>query len=321
VHELRFAREGRPKDVGPRCRHCARSVHVANATCKRRDCPGYVGLWMGDQGVRLLENLLAYDGKVAMLTVTAPGADELPFDTALCTTEGPHKCSGRIGCRVNPAQARRFNEQSMRAWSQLWAAVRSAIYREHGPGALKLLAYAPEAQARGVIHFHAVLGAKTAVEYAAMVAAARHLQRLAGGYGWGFVDTNPVHGQLREAGAAAAYVSKYMLRPDKAGGVRELVTSGQAPRRAVYVATSLTARTRCTMRNLRARRLVYAATGERGTCAEVERFMAQWARYEREATARRMWKWRAHRRITPPEKAIAAHRAALATAWTLPYSA
>ena len=49
---------------GSTCPRCGRSLYAGSLarTCKRRDCPGYVGVWMGDQRVRLLENLLAYGG-------------------------------------------------------------------------------------------------------------------------------------------------------------------------------------------------------------------------------------------------------------------
>lgn len=61
---------------------------------------------------------------------------------------------------------------------------------------------------------------------------------------------------LYEAGRAACCLSKYLsaeLRSD----VREVVVSGQAPKRALYVAPRLTMRTRCTMRNPRTRRYAF----------------------------------------------------------------
>jgi len=74
---------------------------------------------------------------------------------------------------------------------------------------------------------------------------------------------------LFEAGRAACYLSKYLSAEAKSG-VRELVVSGQAPRRAVYVATRLTMRTRCTMRNLRTRRYAYMVDRVRLPMPEVE---------------------------------------------------
>jgi hypothetical protein len=230
---------------------------------------------MGDQGVRLLENLLSYGGKVVMLTITAPGADRLPFDRSICGHPAGHKCSGPQGCKVNETARRHFNESAMRNWSALWNRVRVQVYREHGPGALRLLAYAPEPQQRGVLHFHLILGAATAREYAALVRAAQLLKLNAGGYGWGFVDTRPVHGQLHEAVQAAVYVAKYLTHHEKSNGLRALVVNGEAPRRAVYVAATLTKNTRCTMRNLRSRRFAYMETGRQLSCADAELWRAR----------------------------------------------
>jgi hypothetical protein len=244
---------------------------------------------MGDQGVRLLENLIAYDGRVVMLTITAPGADRLPWDTGHCGhDESGRECSGRVGCRVRPAQARAFNEQSLRAWSKLWTSVRTASWRRFGPGALKLLAYSPEMQARGVIHYHLVFGCESAREMAAVRFAGFRLRQKAGGYGWGFVDTNPLAGARASAASAAVYVSKYLTAAGKRESTREMVVAGHAPRRAVYVsAHHLTVTTRCTMRNLRCRRLLYREDGIRRECPEVEvamrdrAFKALWVQQKR----------------------------------------
>ena len=269
------------------CPKCGRSLYAGSLarTCKRRDCPGYVGVWMGDQRVRLLENLLAYGGLTCMLTLTAPGADALPWDGQACAHLGPHRHSGRRGCRVEATALRRFNEGSMHAWSVLWNVVRSRVNREHGTGAASLLAYAPEPQQRGAIHFHIVFGAGSPRERAALDDIARDLATIGAGYSWGRVhrpeaddvgtrpDGRTANGlALFDAGRAACYLSKY-LSDEAKSGVRELVVSGQAPRRAVYVATRLTMRTRCTMRNLRTRRYAYMVDRVRLPMPEVESWL------------------------------------------------
>jgi len=240
---------------------------------------------MGDQRVRLLENLLAYGGLTCMLTLTAPGANALPWDEQACAHLGPHRHSGTRGCRVEATALRRFNEGSMRAWSALWNVVRSRVNRERGTGAASLLAYAPEPQQRGAIHFHIVFGAGSPRERAALDDIARYLATIGAGYGWGRVhrpeaddvgtrpDGRTANGlALFEAGRAACYLSKYLSAEAKSG-VRELVVSGQAPRRAVYVATRLTMRTRCTMRNLRTRRYAYMVDRVRLPMPEVEAWL------------------------------------------------
>lgn len=79
------------------CEDCFRSLWKGGR-CKRRDCPGYAAIYLRDQAERLRENLTAWDGKTCLVTLTAPGADVLPWDAAKCP-EGGHKCSGQLGCR------------------------------------------------------------------------------------------------------------------------------------------------------------------------------------------------------------------------------
>lgn len=268
-----FYVRSRARPGGPWCPACERSKRGHGKVCKRRDCPGYVGVWLGDQGIRVLENLISYGGAVCMVTLTPPGAETLPWDREHCRElhADDVKCSGRLGCRVVPSHAREFNEDAMRRWSALWASVRVSCHEKFGPGAVRLLAYVPEPQKRGVIHFHICLGARTPRERAALKYAARLLSRRARAHGWGNVDDRPAYKPLQNGVSAAVYLSKYLTDSRKPGGLRELVVTGQAPRRAVYVSTILTRETRCTMRNLRARRYAFHLTGRRQTCREAER--------------------------------------------------
>ena len=253
------------------CDYCGRSVHGNARSCKRRSCSGYVNLWMGDQSARLLENLWAYRGQVAMVTITPPGADRLPWDRDACTHGPDVKCSGTIGCKVSAWHARDFNESAMRRWSALWASVRVDCHRKFGPGVVQLLAYGIEPQQRGVIHLHICLGAGSKRERNCLRYAARLLARRAGNHGWGKVDDRPAFKQLRNAGSAAAYLSKYLTKQDHAKGVRALLMDGHAPARCFYVSPRLSTVTRATMRNLRGRRYVWARTRRTVACSEVQR--------------------------------------------------
>ena len=129
----------------------------------------------------------------------------------------------------------------MRAWSALWNVVRSRVNRERGTGAASMLAYAPEPQQRGAIHFHIVFGAGSPRERGALDDIAHDLATIGAGYGWGRVhlpdadearkrpDGRTARGlALYEAGRAACYLSKYLSAEAKSG-VRELVVRGQAP--------------------------------------------------------------------------------------------
>jgi hypothetical protein len=241
------------------------AVETSAPACTRRTCPGYVDVWLGDQRQRIWANLLAYPGNVFMVTITAPS---IPWDPQYCTHATSVKCSGTLGCRVDAERARAFNLASARAHSSMHRAASEAVRRKQGSGALQRLAYAPELQARGVIHWHVVLGVATPREKAAAHQYVNELHRLAPSYGYGFVDRGrpvkwrgktPVRFRLEERPAhrAAAYISKYLTKVAGESSLRELVVRQEAPQRSVYVANALTSKTRYTMRNLRIRRAIY----------------------------------------------------------------
>jgi len=206
--------------------------------------------WLGDQRVRLFDNLLAFDGQVVMTTVTAP---HLGWDREHCADLGEHRCSGKLGCRVPVEVAIHWNEHASEAFSQLHKAAAQSTYRACGKYPRRL-AYAPELQARGVIHWHVVLAWRTPLERKSSRYYVQKLVALSREYGYGFVDR-----KLRPsaAGSAAYYLSKYLTKSKRGEGLRELLVTQQAPARPVYVHRSLTAETRCTMRNLRRRRAAH----------------------------------------------------------------
>jgi hypothetical protein len=65
---------------------------------------------------RLLENQRLV---TVMFDVTPPGADLYPFDSRLCSHSPSQRCSGTIGCRVDPAIAATFNRRAGAWWSEL----------------------------------------------------------------------------------------------------------------------------------------------------------------------------------------------------------
>lgn len=249
--------------VAPRgvCPACRRPKYSDARTCRRRGCPGYVDVWLGDNRVRLLENLLAFGGEVTMTTITAPS---LPW-SAECDVRGEHKHSGPLGCRVEPVAAQRFNCEADRRQSRLHKAAAQRTYRRYGSYP-KRLAYAPELQARGVVHWHVVLAWDTPLNRRLSRHYVQQLHALHGQYGVGWPDRKL---EVRSPANAARYLSKYLTKAG-GGGLRELVVSGQAPTRAVYVHRELTATTRCTMRNLRLRRLFWAKWRRHPGCRAAE---------------------------------------------------
>jgi hypothetical protein len=93
-----------------RC-NCGRPIPDGVARCSARTCPEFAPIWARDTRRRLRENLRTVPYAV-MFTVTAPGSAVYPFDPELCVRRPVHRCSGAIGCRVNPAAARRLQSPS-----------------------------------------------------------------------------------------------------------------------------------------------------------------------------------------------------------------
>jgi hypothetical protein len=237
----------------PRCSACKRP-NPEGISCKRRDCPEYVDVWLGDQRKRLITNLSQYEGPVTMTTITAPGADRLPWDDERCAALGDHRHDPRCGCAVRPELARIWNESAPERMSGLHQAAATRVRRELGSGALHMLARAPELQARGVIHYHVVLGYGGIHRQAAELYV-QALAELAPWWGFGFVDRKL---KASEGYRAAGYIAKYVTKGERAAsGLREMLVRRVAPARAVYVATRLTVQTRCTMRTLRGKRWLH----------------------------------------------------------------
>jgi len=211
------------------------------------------------------------------MTLTAPGADELPWDTRSCPPD-PHRCSGRLGCRVEVGAAATWNSTVTKRLGDLLKVAREQVRRAHGSKVkVRVLAYVCEAQQRGVFHPHVVLGYATAAERAALDTFVDAVERKRGHYGFGtgrsgsFDRGRPGRFDGTDAGR---YVSKY-LRPDGAKKsfvpllfeVAKVVPRDPVTNRAkvlvrpVYVSTALTKRTRVTMVSLRFKRWIFVALG------------------------------------------------------------
>lgn len=195
-----------------------------------------------------------------MFSVTAPGADLYPFDPRFCSHSPSTRCSGRIGCRVDPVVAQAFNKAAGAWWSELHRAAKVRADRAIGIKG-KLLARVWEKQKRGLAHLHGVLDVSTPEKHAWAEAYVNALCELAPAKGFGFVDGWHKVGRKFWPGVqAGAYLSSYF-----AGGrgrktaLTENVLAGDLPRLVVFVARDLTSRTGCTMRNLRNARRLWAA--------------------------------------------------------------
>lgn len=247
----------RPEPTG-RCRECGRSTYCGAEFCKCRQCPHYAPIWAKDQQRKAFENMAAYDdgdGMAIMITITAPGRGELPWDEDFCKALGPHRHGGDLGCRVVPDIARAWNASAPGRWRRLHDCAARATARRTGHRP-HLLMRAWEEQIRGVLHVHASIARGRGIDKLASDVYGEELRRYAPEYGFGTIDT-PTGGAWT-ARQSAAYFSSYITKGS--GKKRELcktVMSDQLPKSIVHTSTKLTMRTHVTMRTLRFRRLVW----------------------------------------------------------------
>jgi hypothetical protein len=269
------------------CPHTAWGGHLR--TCKRRDCPRCGRPWARSWESVIRQNLIHYGGEVALITITAPGAELLPW-----ACERKHQHSGSKGCRVAEAAADRWAEQSKLMWPKLRDAARKATIREleriYGEAqALKpnLMIRTWEPQKRGVPHVHVVVGIGSVPEKVAAQRFALELARLAPDYGFGFVDRKITPISAREA---ANYLAGYLLgRAGRKETIRENISHPRMPRSLVWLTPVLTSpserfdkaraalgirgATFATMRSLRYVRWYFAAL--QGRCAVYPRLRGE----------------------------------------------
>jgi hypothetical protein len=252
-------------DWRPWCPECGRRVWRGKP-CQSRCCPSRASAYLRRQAKRLLGNLGVFRGDVVMLTLTAPGADVLPWDGSVCANRGPHRHRGPDGCRLVQRMdvedgrlmgALAWDEQMWGNWSRLRKAA-SERARRAAKCRSGLLVTVPERQRRGVWHLHLVVGAEAAQERAWGEAFGAALQELAPAYGFGSQVDRGDRWRPAVGGGVAGYVAKLTRYIAKAQGVREQLVANRLPGRAFYVSRRLTARSGITMRSLRRRSEVWA---------------------------------------------------------------
>lgn len=216
--------------------------------CKSRRCPECGLLWAGDVRRKLFANFGHYEGQVALISVTAPGKDVLPWD----------------GKFVDRQAARAWNLTAPRRWRELHRTASQSARRRTRPGSLQILGRVWEYQKRGVLHVHVVVGVDKPINRHAARLYTDELKRLHDHHGFGYVDGkwSSYRGQN-----AAAYLSSYFIAGEgRKASIRETVTRPDVPSHVVYVASSLTTATGVTMRSLRRVRYLWviARQVERG---------------------------------------------------------
>ena len=215
-------------------------------------------LWLGDVRRLLMTNLLAYDGPVWLVTVTAPGVNVLPWDEEVCRVKGLHEHGGPVGCRVVRQEASEWNRTAPRRWSELHRRAYQATVRALGYGPT-CLGRVWQLQTRGVLHVHLVLGRGSPLEVAAAWQYVAELRARTPAAGFGKVDAVDRDGKsgrkrVMEGHRAAGYLSGYLGESAQLHGAIGL---RERPRRLVWVAPRLTTVTLCTMRRLRRKRLLW----------------------------------------------------------------
>lgn len=251
-------------------RGCPRAT-VWRTSCKRRDCEVCGQRWGRDWLSATRLNLESFGRPVALLTITAPGADVLPWDRSRCKVRDPerHRCSGRRGCRVVDRDAREWADTANLRWGWLRRAARQAVARA-GLQAPILLERVWELQLRGVPHLHLILPFGTPAERAATQRFAGELARLAPDYGWGFVDTRL---QGRTAAEAAKYLSGYLVGKGskRKASIRETAQveaerrrrgMDRLPRSLLWLTPTLTRASGITIRSLRRARHLWACAND-----------------------------------------------------------
>jgi hypothetical protein len=222
-------------------------------------------LWAGDTRAWVQENaaLLAPDGRIDLVTVTAPGRDYLPWDHTRCTHGEGVKCSGRLGCVVMPRYLDHWNGTAAARLTKLMNAAHERVRKETGWRRPEWLGIWEE-QKRGALHPHFLFASKDRPYVEKLVVAMRELAPL---HVFGGVDLTKCTVRKGErASRGAAYLYKTVAYVTKSAGEdgperAALVALLNGPlRRRPFMRASpkLTQASYATMRNLRYRRYLYS---------------------------------------------------------------
>jgi hypothetical protein len=211
---------------------CPTPDPFTGSNCKRRRCShcgkGWVASW---EAITRL-NIGALGGRVVLISLTAPGADRLPWSCAK-----DHRHAGSRGCRVKSDDADVWAEHAPDNWRRLRDAARLAVKRADLPTAALVLERVWEPQQRGVPHLHVVTGARTPLELAAAERFHAELMARAPEYGFGpqLHVTRPM-----EAREAARYLAGYLLgRSRKKGTIRANLGDPRMPSSLIWITPAI----------------------------------------------------------------------------------
>lgn len=144
-------------------------------------------------------------------TLTAPGADVLPFDRSKCTHSDTVKCSGELGCVCEAGELDRWHDGIGLRWSHFVTDLRRVLGRRW-PSCTVEFCKTWETQTRGALHAHAMVRVDGAPVSQRAFRAAVRLCAGRNGFGRRF-DVQGV--DLRDSRAVAmtaGYVAKYATK-------------------------------------------------------------------------------------------------------------
>ena len=142
------------------------------------------------------------------ITLTAPGAKDLPWNPLACNHISSIKCSGKIGCKVDEIDGAEFNSRMPKNWNRFMQAVRRLFSEEIQYGKVF------EAQTRDVLHIHALLVGAPAWSIKRIEKEFRRLA-LVHGMGAQMSVKRVVGDSPNDKGRAVNYASKYLTKGSK----------------------------------------------------------------------------------------------------------
>lgn len=201
----------------------------------------------------LRTNIPAAGRVVGLVTVTAPGAQVLPWSI---DQEGV----------VEKRFADRWNASAQKRWSEMHRRALQRVKRRTSLNS-RVISSVWQLQARGVLHLHLVVRFDTPTDRRWVRAYVEELRQLSEPYYFGFIDFRDRSGKTGKpsvmiAAKAAGYLSRYLSESSQFIQATKL---RDRPRRLVWVSPSITSQTFCTMRRLRRVRHLWAA--QRRLCA------------------------------------------------------
>lgn len=223
--------------------------------CGRRQCAYCGRLWLGDCRVKTVAAAERVEGELVLVTVTAPGADVLPW------YPGTRSCEARA--------VRHWNLSAPGRWTQLHHDAAQYARRNSRSDVVswRLAFKVWELQRRGALHLHLACPWGTPAERKATKRYVKHLQDHAREHSFGFVHLSVCRDEgtptrvARARGSSARNVARYVCHyvgGTGAGkeGFAEVARKAAVPGAILYVDSRLTQASGVTIRSLRARRRI-----------------------------------------------------------------